>query len=359
MSLVSSCSLFLMRERGAPARLDFRLAEKKRVIYDGRIVGPVRRQGSRLYWVTDKKKLYCFDVQNENPIWTYEGKAAFDSPPVIGRESVFLLDQEGYVHAVDGLGQLLWKIGLENVTPLSLSLALNLLLVGTEGEGILAVDPVSGRQLWRVRAEGSFQAGAVSWGNSIICSSQEGQISILSPQGRVLKTLAMENPISNTPLVDEGRLYVGTADGYFHCLDLKRGNRKWRVDVRGKILAPPRADEKRVFLSAANCVLYCLNKRNGHLLWWRALPSRSYHEPEFTDGQILISSSSSTILCLDRKTGEEVGTFEGSSEVRSNLIWLEGFLLLHLYDPQREKGSLVFLEGKEKAHSSLARGSEE
>jgi len=40
-------------------------------------------------------------------------------------------------------------------------------------------------------------------------------------------------------------------------------------------------------------------------------------------------------------TGETVGAFEAEREIRSNPLWIQPFLLINLYDPRYDKGTLV------------------
>ncbi|MGQ9673520.1 MAG: outer membrane protein assembly factor BamB family protein [Candidatus Aminicenantales bacterium] len=341
-----SCSPALSRKTSWPAGLVFPLVEAGRIAYEGKIRSPLRQAEGHLYLVTDKNMLYCFEAKERKLIWTHELEGPLVSSPVIGKESLFLVDGQGYLSGLNKSGQLLWKDRVKGATPTSLSMGRDMLIVGTEEGDVFAFEPSSGQLFWHFRGEGAFQAAPVFWEDWVICSSLAGKIFILNQKGQVVGTLAVGSPIAVAPLVDEDRLYVGAEDSWFYCFDLKRQKRKWRIELGGKILSPARADDRRVFVSASNCVLYCLDKKSGEIQWWRALPSRSPYELELGDGQIVVSSFSSTLLCLDRKSGEAVGTYDAGSELRSNPLWLEQHLFINLYDHETERGSLVVLQSK-------------
>lgn len=347
VSLASSCFLFVAREATAPPRLVFPLVEKNRVVYDGKIVGALRQDGGRVYLTTEKRLVYCIEVKNSSILWSHALESDLEVSPVVGKDSLFLLDREGTLTCLSKSGQLLWKSKTGATPPVSLSLGSGLLIVGGEAGDILALEPASGMSLWGYKAGGAIPGGAVFWGNEVICASLDGKIYFLSRAGRLVRTLVVGSPLPVQPLVDEDRIYVGAEGAHFYCFDLRRQKRKWRMDLRGKVMAPPRLDGKRLFVSSSNCVLYCLNKDHGDILWWQPLPSRSPYELAFCDGRILVTSLSSTLFCLDKTTGEEVGSYEAGSEIRSNPVWLEPNVLINLYDPAQEKGNLVILQGKE------------
>ncbi len=342
-----SCSLSYPRRSSLPPRLVFPLEEVSRIDYEGKILGQMEKKESCVYLVTDKNRLYCLDVHEKKVVWSFDSEARLDFSLGMENESLFLLDGEANIACLDKSGQPLWKEEIKEVIPVSLSLGPRLLIVGTDEGFVLGLSPSSGELLWQFKAEKSILAKAAFWESKVICGCLDGKIYILSQNGRLLKAVDIGSPIRTTPLVDEDRMYFGVEDSHFYCFDLRQEKRKWRVLLGGKILAPPVADGKNVFVSASNCVLYCLNKKSGEIQWWRVLPSRSPYELEFVNGQILVSSSSPILLCLDRKTGEQVGSYNAGSEVRSSPAWVEPYVVIHLYDHQAEKGSLVFLRGKD------------
>jgi len=338
-----SCSLFTLRVARSPAGVRFPLEEKARIAFEGKIVGSLRKNGSHVYVATDKGKLYCLDGTDQKVVWEYGSEAGLIFSPVTGTESLFILDQEGRLTRLDKSGKPVWKSGFKNATPASMSLGPGGLYIGTQEGSLLALDAASGEILWQFDTGGAILARTVFWEDRVVCGSLDGEVYVLNRKGHLLGTLSAGSPVQVTPLVDGDRVYLGTEDCYFHCVDLRRMKRKWKILLGGRILAPPRADEKRVFLSASNSVLYCLNKKSGEILWWRPLPSRSPYEIEFSDGGLVVSSFSSTLVGWDRKTGEAIGTYDAGSEVRSNPAWLDSRLLIPLHDPREDMGSLVFL----------------
>ncbi len=340
---VPSCSLFRAKVAPYPGGVGFPLEEAGRVTVEGKIIQTMVADEEKIYLATDNGRLYCLDGKDQKVIWTYESEAAFSCPPAVGKERLFVFDREGLVTCLDKNGKVGWKSKIEGPAPASLSQDQNALYVGTQEGVVLALSPNSGERLWQFAAGGAVMSEALVWEGKVVCASQDGNIYILSPRGRVRNVVKVGSPILVTPFIDNSRVYVGTEDSVFHCFDLRRQRRLWKIKLGGKILAPPLADDRHVFFVASNCVLFCLDKRSGEIQWWYALPSLSRYELEFSDSKIIVSSSSPKLICLDRKSGEEVGSYDAGSELRSNPLWLDPYLVTTLYDQRENKGSVVFL----------------
>jgi len=311
---------------------------------EGKIVQTIVADKEKIYLATDKGKLYCLDGKDKNILWTYESKAAFSSPPAVGNERLFIFDRDGLISCLGTNGNVCWERKIEGSTPASLSQDEQGLYVGTQEGVVLALSPDSGEKLWQFQAGGAVMSQALVWKGKVVFASQDGNVYVLSPPGRVQNVIKLGSPVLITPLIDNNRMYTGTEDSVFHCLDLRRQKSKWKIRLGGKILAPPLADARSIFFVASNCVLFCLDKKSGEIRWWRALPSLGRYDLEFSDGQIIASSSSPTLVCLDRKSGDQVGSYDVDSELRSNPLWLAPYLVASSYDYKKDKGSVIFLE---------------
>ncbi len=344
LSLLSlSCSLSGTRPALYPGGAGFPVEESGRVTIEGKIIRTMVEDEGKIYLATDRGKLYCLDGKAQKVLWTHESEAGFSSPPAVGKDRLFVLDYGGQITCVDKNGSVHWKSKIEGHTPASLSQNQHGVYVGTQEGSVLALSPDSGEMLWHFATGGSVMSETLVWEGKIVFASEDGNIYILSPRGRVRNVVKVGRPVLVTPLIDNTRLYVGAVDSVFHCFDLRAQRRMWKIQLGGRILAPPLTDDRHVFFVASNCVLYCLNKKSGEIQWWRALPSLARYDLESSDGKIVVASSSPTLVCLDVKSGEKVGFYDAGSELRSNALWLDPYLVAALYDPSEERGSVIFL----------------
>jgi len=101
------------------------------------------------------------------------------------------------------------------------------LQISTMGDEVIAVDITTGATRWTHALEGDLRrsGGAlgtapISAGDSVLVGTLEGEILVLNPiDGRVRKTYTIGHPIRSQPVVQDGWIYVGTADGCLIGLD--------------------------------------------------------------------------------------------------------------------------------------------
>ncbi len=75
-------------------------------------------------------------------------------------------------------------------------------------------------------------------------------------------------------LVKEGKIYFGSEDFNFYCLDLKRGKEIWRFKTSGQIWSPPALWKDSLLFGSWDCHLYCLNLK-GNEVWRFATSDRT------------------------------------------------------------------------------------
>jgi outer membrane protein assembly factor BamB len=74
-------------------------------------------------------------------------------------------------------------------------------------------------------------------------------------------------------LIQEGRVYVGTKDGFVVCLDTQTGEKKWSYETMGEIVgAPniashPKDGRPLILVGSYDNFVHCLDATDGKLLW--------------------------------------------------------------------------------------------
>jgi outer membrane protein assembly factor BamB len=91
-------------------------------------------------------------------------------------------------------------------------------------------------------------------------------------------------------LVLDDRLFVGSADNFFYCLDSSNGGVKWRWRTGGDIIGRPAVDAKSVYFVAADNVMRSLDRGNGNQRWKGSLATRPAGGPLLLDDNLLLVS---------------------------------------------------------------------
>jgi outer membrane protein assembly factor BamB len=74
-------------------------------------------------------------------------------------------------------------------------------------------------------------------------------------------------PAFNPPIVKEGTIYFGSADGNFYALDIKSGYMRWVFNTEGVINSIPFADGENVYFGSNDGKVYAVSLNEGRLVW--------------------------------------------------------------------------------------------
>jgi outer membrane protein assembly factor BamB len=113
----------------------------------------------------------------------------------------------------------------------------------------------------------------------------------------------------------EDRLFVGSKDNFFYCLDSAKGKVKWRWRTGGDIAGAAVVDESRVYFLSLDNVLRALQRGNGVLQWQRPLPTRPSWAPLLMGDVLLVAGVSPDLRGYGTKDGQPVGDLAAGAEL--------------------------------------------
>jgi outer membrane protein assembly factor BamB len=171
-----------------------------------------------------------------------------------------------FVVALDKLtGKVRWKKSREGyqayTTPLVVPLAAGDQVVSPGAFRAIGYDPLTGKELWQVKyGEGFSNVPRPVYGDGLIfiCTGfQQPSLLAVRLDGRgditkshIVWTLKRGVPLTPSPLLVGGELYLISDNGIATCVDAKTGNPCWQVRLGGNHSASPiYADGRIYFLS--------------------------------------------------------------------------------------------------------------
>jgi outer membrane protein assembly factor BamB len=107
------------------------------------------------------------------------------------------------------------------------------------------------------------------------------------------------------PVVAEGTVFIGAADGGFHAVNAQTGARVWRFDTGGKIRNGAVIDGNRVIFGSADHFVYALDRGNGREQWRFDTRAEVDATPVIHAGRVLIGNRGAGLYSLDAASGEE------------------------------------------------------
>lgn len=110
--------------------------------------------------------------------------------------------------------------------------------------------------------------------------------------------------IESSPVIQNGRLYVGTRNGVLFCLEAESGSNIWRYQADSELITDIAVTSDALFLASLDGVVTALNPENGDLLW-RYVSDESMQSGLSSDGRIVYCPAvSGTLIALDAATGK-------------------------------------------------------
>lgn len=293
----------------------------------------------------DKDVLYAFDAAKGTEAWKFEYAAPGESrtygsgpraTPAVAEGRVFILSRRGLLHALDAAtGTLVWSRDLgkdfdarapiygHSAAPL---FAANRLIVqpgGTEA-GIVALDPATGRELWRANT---------------------GKTAYAAPQ---LATLAGTQQV------------LAFLDTGLCALDPEKGGELWRFeyrDTQAKNIPAPLVLQNRVIVCNRTRGFTALKpfKTDAgwkvEVLWTQRKEAMHFSSPVPGDGVLYGHDGSGRVKCLDTGTGAVRWSLAGLGREQAQLVRLGAKHLL----AQLDDGQIALLEDQGASGRELAR----
>lgn len=168
---------------------------------------------------------------------------------------------------------------------------------------------------------------------------------------KLARQQALHAPVSASPVVADGRLYVAAEDGNLHVYDLKSRRKLWLYHSEGAIASTPAVAEGRVHFLSRDGFLHTLSS-DGKLLWrFRTGGEHRYaaiggygldasfgpvpdpwdlyqSSPLVHDGRVYFGSSDGKVYALDAATGKQVWAHEAGDPVHSPPAYAGGRIFI-------------------------------
>ncbi len=235
--------------------------------------------------------------------WTAE----LETPPAAAIAAdagrVFVpLTSGGLVAVAADSGATLWKADV--VTTLRPAAADDKVYV-VAGEVLEAFDAVSGRSAWRLPLTGAVSAPLVARSGWVIAALDTGEVLALrGTDGTVVWRQTTGAPLIGTAAVNGDRLYLPGSDGIVRALDVSTGAPIWSRALGGSIVAVTPLGT-RLYVGSTDNHFYCLDERDGRVRWrWRA-GADPVGGAVADDARVYFTSLDTVLRALDRGHGAQ------------------------------------------------------
>ena len=239
--------------------------------------------------------------------------------PAVQGDRLFIADPEGEVQALERLtGKRLWRTDTEASISGGPGLAGNLVLVGSNEAELIALDTETGEERWRRRVSSEVLSTPAGESGVVAVRTIDDRVSGLNAAtgedrwsyDQTVPVLTLRG--SSSPIVRDGRVIVGFANGKMVGLALDSGKPVWETVIatpHGRselervvdIDADPVLVEGVIYGAGFQAEVAAISEGSGVILWKRELSSYAGLDADWR--QVYVSDAEDHIWSLDASNG--------------------------------------------------------
>jgi outer membrane protein assembly factor BamB len=261
------------------------------------------------------------------------GGEILSSPAALGSR-VYFGSRDKRVYCVDALrGDILWSCETGGAVTSSPSLMENRLFIGSCDWCIYCIDALTGRQIWNFKTGGTVESSPVVYGNRVYSGCGDYALYCLDiASGQKIWEYKTGGTLMSSPSIQKGRVYIGSFDQNLHCLDAESGSLHWRLDKKFIITSKVLVDRDFLYLTDGGNKLNCLSAKDGKLIWkyesglsWISVWLDS--SPAMSGGRLYFGSYDRFLYCVDSQNGRLIWKFRTKGKITTSPCVAGSFIL--------------------------------
>jgi len=257
-------------------------------------------------------RFVAVDLQTARVKWSVDLPSAL--PPVAGGDLVFVAGDE-LLTALAPDSTVKWQLPLPGGFSAPPAFAGGWLLVGTPTGEVLCLRASDGHVLWTQHFSSALLPGAAVSGDRVYLGLSDGTVSAHQlTDGTPVWQQTLGGPPGPLLALDD-RVFAGSKDKFFYCLDTKDGDQRWRWRAAGVIVGLATFDEQHVYFVALDNVLRALDVHSGSQRWKVNLPLRPSGGPLLIGSLVAVAGVSAEIRTYVAATGKEASHYAAPADL--------------------------------------------
>jgi outer membrane protein assembly factor BamB len=267
-------------------------------------------------------------------IWTFRGQALLEFPPVVGYGRLYFATNAGVMVAVNAkTGKRAWKRPSDRCVAASPALAdgivyeafLNHPPCNAKGKRldgvVIAYAAGFGRVQWRHRIGPSETSPLVANGRVYVGDWHGDVWALAASDGHIVWRTRVGGKLKAGVALSGNRLYVGSYDGHLSCHDARTGRKIWRSAAQeglaglGSFYATPALAYGRVYVGSTDGKMYSFGATSGKLRWSHSTGGYVYSSAAVADERVFVGSYGGSFYALDAATGDVLWRFKANGPI--------------------------------------------
>jgi outer membrane protein assembly factor BamB len=280
--------------------------------------------------------------------WTYRSGALLEFPPTIDGGTLFFLDDDGILRALDKTsGRIRWRQRVGRLAAASPAVgdghvyAVALQGIASATGRVAAYRASDGHQLWSKALPSRAESSPLLWRGTVFFGSEDGTVYALSARsGRTIWTYTANGAVKGGPTFADGNLYFGDYGGKVHAVRARDGKEIWSVGTSGtrfgfgsgSFYSTAAVAFGRVYLGNTDGRVYSFAASSGKLAWATSTGAYVYASPAvaITPGlgpTVYVGSYDGNFYAFDARSGAQRWSYpagakiSGSATIVGNVVY--------------------------------------
>jgi len=259
-------------------------------------------------------------------VWTHETKSSVRSTAAIVKDTVYVGDDDGRLHALrlaDGTRRWVYKAGDVGIQAAPLVVGGGVYVGDLDGV-FHAVDAATGRRRWTFKTEDQIISSAGIWGRTVLVGSYDQSFYGLDlATGRQKWKFETDAPVHGSPCVVGDVALFGGCDGQLRAIDLRTGRQRYAVELEDNIAATAAHAEGDVFLATYAGRIVCVDLVQQAVIWQRPEKGRGrpfYASAAVAGDRVVFAGRDHLVRCLNRHDGSRLWTYKAGGQIDSSPV---------------------------------------
>ena len=271
---------------------------------------------SEVYIGTASGYFYALKAGRGRKIWQRRLASGIYSEPVVEGEHIYVADRKGIVYSLERkTGKIEWQVEAGAEISARPVVTTDTIYFATTLKQIVAIDKEGHGKKWQTAKIGPIPQMTIKGSSAPVL--YEGHIYVGYADGIFVSykvetgDIAWVRQLSNkgarftdidaTPVINDGVIYIPTADGKTYALRASDGDIIWTIDKGGP---NDLALENGFLFVSGGGKLSSVKADTGTLVWEQKFDEPEISAPAVKDGLIVIASTKDKIYVVDAATGE-------------------------------------------------------
>ncbi|MGC1120046.1 MAG: PQQ-binding-like beta-propeller repeat protein [Candidatus Methanofastidiosia archaeon] len=214
------------------------------------------------------RNVICMDISTGEIVWKKDVYAEVSSSPAFSDDTLYVSSESCIALDLDGNTKWEYNHGYSlSSSPVVIDGSV-VVAAHDEFSGYRILRIQQGNVLWSKGPEDMITTPPAAYGTKVVFITLKGDVLTLDLEtGDPIWTTHLGGELliddlslgvgPSSPVIADGKVYVGTLSGIFTCLDLENGRTLWQYQAGGAIVSPATIANERIYVGSTDGTLYC------------------------------------------------------------------------------------------------------